>query len=667
MFADVFDRDEIRRIIRSTSRSSTGTTTAATADVFAPESRQPLPPPPTVISIGGPPEPPPGFPRPLAPAPDVFAPQAGFPEQFFTGAGGTGAGGTPTPTPQTSPERALPPPPTLTPTRLPGVPVPIQPTAPTSPLLEDILNSLRSRPLAPPVSAFGPRLPVTLTPSEREFVNVRGILGEGFPEPTPTTGPSRAPIIDRQQQVSDELNQALISALTTTVDIGGQDLIVDPSRFISTPGGIDIGRVSPSAALGTNIPELGGRLPPTPQTFSIDAFSLGSDNNRSVLVGAMRETISVLRDDERDLSQVDFFDEVFPSYVQLQELANRGFIEKVPAGQFDPDVRVGVPILPPIPTAPTSDVGGQISNSGFADALELNDGSILRKITLNDYASLVNSDPTLVFPMLRSVRNSETGETEYYIVTNGEGEVEPQDPSDPGGGGGGGGPIGGGPGPGGGPAPAVPPIETTGEWSVTYAVDDAPVWWLGKTSSNTTDPNDQLAAELNAVIPFLSPEDQEFMEGLIFQVFPNAFPEYSDIAFGPPPTEITTELRDIFTSADRGRSFAEALNRLAGALNLSETELGPGFIFLRQLADILSQFGGGPPGQGQRQTREMFEQQQTALENLMNAAQGNPALKNLIDAARRLSEPGFTAGPVVPLSRDPQGNLVFGAPNPEFF
>ena len=232
-------------------------------------------------------------------------------------------------------------------------------------------------------------------------------------------------------------------------------------------------------------------------------------------------------------------------------------------------------------------------------------------------------------------------------------------------GGGGGGWYGGGGGGGGG---TVSPDVT---WSEGYSLDGAPEWWRGMLPS-TFDANTEYMTLYNAMIPFLSPEDQmnvgRYLYGLVPTKTREPWGTYNPEMMGSanPPVKITTDITEQFTSSERAQNALQALSSLMEASGRTEEKMGPGYQFLRNLLATMGDYGGGAPGSNERQTRAQYQQLQGAVDPLLSQA-GGADLSAFKSLASQLTNPFFSAGSVVPISKNAGGQYVFGRPNPEFY
>lgn len=203
----------------------------------------------------------------------------------------------------------------------------------------------------------------------------------------------------------------------------------------------------------------------------------------------------------------------------------------------------------------------------------------------------------------------------------------------------------------------------------TYTVEGAPNWWKGYAYN----PTFEQAYLVNALIPFMSPEGQRSTaDWLGKQSYGSGYTDmkdYLNVAYPPPPSEMTTAMRDTFTSANRARGVLDTLTKMAQASdNQAMFENRPDYRFLKQIAGIMAQFGGGPAGSGNRQTRAQYQQMQTALAPKLTEAQNDKSLQQYMPQIRELINPTFTAGPVVEAAQDQQtGKWSFGKANKEYY
>jgi len=216
---------------------------------------------------------------------------------------------------------------------------------------------------------------------------------------------------------------------------------------------------------------------------------------------------------------------------------------------------------------------------------------------------------------------------------------------------------------GGGGGKSVPAPKPT--WSTTYTSPYAPSWWLGKTPS-IMDDKSKYAALLNALIPYLSPEDQRTYASNLYRNYAEAFPEYDPelMQYPIPPGEVTTEIKQRFTEKERAEQALATLSQVAGITGQTDEKMGTGYKFLRNLLSVLKDFGG--ESAENQQTRQQYLQQMGALDPLL--AEGKSSeLSPYSSIAQSLASPYFTAGQAVPIQKTSDGRYIFGQANRQLF
>lgn len=210
-------------------------------------------------------------------------------------------------------------------------------------------------------------------------------------------------------------------------------------------------------------------------------------------------------------------------------------------------------------------------------------------------------------------------------------------------------------------APPAPVADESLRWVQGYTVQGAPAWWQGMVPSQVR-PDTEYATLINALIPYMSPEDQYTAATNLARLFPDGFGAYSAEKLNIiPPPEVTTALRQQYSNAERASGALTALNNMRTALGRPETDLGPGFKFLSDLATTMQKFGGQA---GSPQSRQQFLQGQAALDPLLAETKGE-MLSAYGPTARMLAQPFFSAGPLTTASKDQAtGKLRFGSVNP---
>lgn len=214
---------------------------------------------------------------------------------------------------------------------------------------------------------------------------------------------------------------------------------------------------------------------------------------------------------------------------------------------------------------------------------------------------------------------------------------------------------------GGGEAQSTPKVT----WNSNYSIEGAPTWWKGVTPS-TLNPDTEFASILNTLIPFLSVEDQRQMATSLSTLFPDAFSDYSPekTNYDQPASTITNLTEQYMLSQKRATDVLSGLDKMREATGKSETDFGPGYSYVRNLAQTIKDFGAK---EGQNTpTRRQILNMYSALDPMLAEAQGE-RLGAYGEAARVLTQPFFGAGKLVNVSKDDKGNYVFGKENKAWF
>ncbi len=255
--------------------------------------------------------------------------------------------------------------------------------------------------------------------------------------------------------------------------------------------------------------------------------------------------------------------------------------------------------------------------------------------------------------------------------------------------------------------PAEPPSEDDGykmfEWDeggYELAGGAAPDWWQAFVPTEVT-PETAYGAMLNAMIPFISPEDQVRVAHSLYNMFdtemshykPGYIPEVSTVtedqarylmsqgrpvsgiwegsqqkrlATGETITTRTSELepfsdqmRRYFMSSKRATDAIQTLSNMREAMvQGNRWKLGPGYKWLQNIMGSVA----GRGGSGETaQTREQYLSMLGAVDPFLSQA-GSGELQAFGPLGQMLTKPYFTAGQM-----QPQQAGRFGAPNRRFF
>ena len=206
--------------------------------------------------------------------------------------------------------------------------------------------------------------------------------------------------------------------------------------------------------------------------------------------------------------------------------------------------------------------------------------------------------------------------------------------------GGGGGGGGGGNGGGGGGPPAPPPEATFSVADIN--IEGAPDWWQAMIP-DITNPQSSYQTMANLMIPMLSPEDQRTVASNLFQSAPDQFGAYNPEGLDLPPIagEITQDLKSQFLSGQRAQTTLDAFDRLLEVSGKTAKDFGPGYSFLRGLADTFADFD---LTSGATQYTETQQNQLLAALDPQLAQTKNPSLAAFGPLAQSFTSPFFSGG-----------------------
>jgi len=123
-------------------------------------------------------------------------------------------------------------------------------------------------------------------------------------------------------------------------------------------------------------------------------------------------------------------------------------------------------------------------------------------------------------------------------------------------------------------------------------VAGAPEWWKA-VAPDQFNPLSEYQSLSNMFIPFLSPEDQRTVASNLFQSDSEQFSFYDPekLELYAPPDAITPDIRQRFLSGERATQALNSLDRFLSVTGKKAADFGPGYSFLRGIADTIADFG----------------------------------------------------------------------------
>lgn len=206
--------------------------------------------------------------------------------------------------------------------------------------------------------------------------------------------------------------------------------------------------------------------------------------------------------------------------------------------------------------------------------------------------------------------------------------------------------------------------EKSTRWWVGYSVENAPSWWKGLVTDDRS-PEAMYAMLINSMIPYMSPEDQRYMGDYLSRLFPEHFGDYKasaeDTSRIPAPPDMDAQSKTYF-SAQRGKSMADTLEKMRVASGLPEDKVGAGYRFLKSLAKDIEVFGSG---ENEGITRSNLARLYSSFDQKIGETQAGE-LQGYGEVARAIANPFFSAGKLVGIQKDEQGNYRFQSRNPRW-
>jgi len=213
--------------------------------------------------------------------------------------------------------------------------------------------------------------------------------------------------------------------------------------------------------------------------------------------------------------------------------------------------------------------------------------------------------------------------------------------------------------------PVPPPKATFSEYE--GGVAGAPPWWKALMPSSI-DPNSEYQTFSNLMIPFLSPEDQRTVATQLYQSDTTQFSHLNPELLGlvNAPTDVSSAALPQFYTGERAQQALQAFDRLLSVSGKSASDFGPGYNFLRGLADTLKDF---KLTSGASQLTEVQQQQMlSALDpQLAQAGQyGDRAIQPFGPLAQAFTNPFFSGGSLSGKARNKFGDWAVPR-NPRYF
>jgi hypothetical protein len=195
-------------------------------------------------------------------------------------------------------------------------------------------------------------------------------------------------------------------------------------------------------------------------------------------------------------------------------------------------------------------------------------------------------------------------------------------------------------------------------------ISGAPEWWRAMIP-DSNNPLSNFQTLSNILIPLLSPEDQRTVATNLFQSDPEQFALYDPELLDPAqiPGEITPELRRQFFTGERANDALGALDQLLAASGKTAEDFGPGYNYLRSIADTIGGFG---LTSGANQLTETQQGQLLAQLDPLLAQGQSDALGAFGPLSRSFANPFFSAGALTGTTKNQFGDVIRPG-NPRYY
>ena len=187
-------------------------------------------------------------------------------------------------------------------------------------------------------------------------------------------------------------------------------------------------------------------------------------------------------------------------------------------------------------------------------------------------------------------------------------------------------------------------------------ISGAPAWWKA-LQPDIINANSEYQTLANLMIPFLSPEDQLTVASQLFQSDEQQFAHLNPELIGREGvvTEPTGDIATRFLSGERASDVLGSFDRLLQVSGKEQKDFGPGYTFLRGLADTVEDFKltSGATNFTEAQYSELL----AALDPQLAQTESNQ-LSAFGPISRAFVTPFFSGGSLTGKARNKFGDIV---------
>lgn len=185
-----------------------------------------------------------------------------------------------------------------------------------------------------------------------------------------------------------------------------------------------------------------------------------------------------------------------------------------------------------------------------------------------------------------------------------------------------------------------------------------PSWWTGASAK------DPLESFKNALLPFMSPEDQRVSATQLASKN-KEYASYADAPFAPAPTKVTAAMRNQYFSAERAANALTSLNNMKAARPAAykSSAESAGYTYLADVLKTLQRLGST---QGEGMSRADYMEFQRAVDSMSRGIENNKDAQPYAELANYMINPGFSGGSLVNY-RKVGNRTIYGSANNKLF
>ena len=199
-------------------------------------------------------------------------------------------------------------------------------------------------------------------------------------------------------------------------------------------------------------------------------------------------------------------------------------------------------------------------------------------------------------------------------------------------------------------------------------VPNAPAWWTPKIDKSGT--NTQFGNSENALLPYMSPSEQQSTASSMGNEFASAFGSYINTSYQP--YNQNTPSSNYYLGATRAANALNTLNNMAGVAKQNQPT-GSGYNYLTNVLNQTRNAAASSGGAEGEMSRQAFQNLLTALgtvqanTKLVTASKSMKPYNQFVNLANTFVAPTIGSRNMAPVVTTKAGKTTFGTPNPSLF